>query len=108
MKNVISADNGSTNIAVTKFFNNYSFDVIGELGFGMQFNSQADGVKSEFHEAFSRTIMILDSSKIKMAIHFFPFLINMNFGVFGEMKRLHKFSEEYLDEVIICCFYRNC
>ena len=67
------------NLDVKYFFNNMSFDIIGEVGFGYQFNSQTTTI-NHFVKSFRKQCEGVFNTKARLLLKYLPFLWYFPFG----------------------------
>ena len=86
------------NIDVKQSFNNMSFDIIGEVGFGYHFNSQTtatNALVTAFKKQFEEGLNI----KAKMLLNYIPFIKYLPFGPCETMRKADAVAEKVLNEV---------
>lgn len=86
------------NLDVKEYFNSMSFDIIGELGFGCQFNSQITSTHP-FVEAYRQISCGILSFRSRLILGLFPFMWHMPFGPARKWKDAMQVSEKILNKV---------
>ena len=94
------------NIDVKQFFNNLSFDIIGEIGFGYHFHSQTTATNA-FVTAFKEHLEGAFDAKGKILINYFPFVKYLPFGPWQTIKKADSVIENVLHEVSIIYWKTN-
>ena len=83
---------------VKHYFNNMSFDIIGEIGFGYEFNSQTTAV-NPFVKSFRQLAEGFVGGKSRLLLTCLPFLKYMPFGPAKLLKDTNDAAGAVLDMV---------
>ena len=88
------------NIDVREYFNNMSFDTIGEIAFGYHFNSQTTATNT-FVTAFKKHLEDALNVKAKLLLNYIPFLKYLPFGPSETIRKGDTIAEKILNEVSV-------
>lgn len=86
------------NLVIQRFFQDLTFDIIGEIAFGYHFNSQTTET-SEFVTTFRKVIEGVFNTNSRILLNLFPFFKYMPFGPAKKMKDANEIGKTVLDEV---------
>ena len=86
------------NLDVKHYFNNLSFDIIGEIGFGHKFNSQTTAIHP-FVKAFRDQTEGVLNLKARLLLKHLPFLWYVPFGPAKVLKDSTNASNNLIDMV---------
>ena len=89
------------NIEVKRYFGNFAFDIIGEIGFGYHFHAQSTG-SNQFIEAFEDSTRGMLTTTTRIMLKFFPFMWYIPIGAIAKSRRSKAVAENVLNEV---CFF---
>lgn len=98
-KDAVEDSPSGKNLEVKEYFNSMSFDIIGELGFGCQFNSQITSTHP-FVEAYRQISCGILSFRSRLILGLFPFMWYMPFGPARKWKDAMQVSEKILNKVV--------
>ena len=88
------------NIDVREYFNNMSFDIIGEIGFGYHFNSQTTAT-NPLVTAFKEHVEDALNVKAKLLLNYIPFIKYLPFGPSETIRKGDAVAEKILNEVSV-------
>ncbi|XP_012557270.1 cytochrome P450 3A30 isoform X2 [Hydra vulgaris] len=90
-----------TNLTVLDDLSNLSFDIIGDVGFGYQFNTITSHSRNEFTSAirYLAEIQLNASVFLKVLISYFPFLIQL-LVMFGKRRKFIQIVRKTLNKLI--------
>ena len=88
------------NIDVKQCFNNMSFDIIGEIGFGYHFHSQTTATNA-LVTAFKEQVEGALNVKAKILLNYIPFIKYLPFGPIETIRKSDAAAEKVLNEVSV-------
>lgn len=97
--NIIKDKPNGTNFAVKDYFNNLSFDIFGEIGFGYEFNSQTTEINAlvkTFKDAAEGVLNL----KARFFLKYFPFIKYLPWGPGRLMQESEKIGRDLVEKII--------
>lgn len=88
----------SRNVAVQEYFQMLAFDIIGQIGFGCNFNAQISK-ESKFISVFMSHVDGLANVKARLVLDLFPFLWYLPFGPAAKLKELNEEARNIMNQL---------